>query len=873
LGQLTPMMQQYQSLKKQYSDCILFFRLGDFYEMFGEDAQKAARLLDIALTSRNKGGGKETPMAGVPAHSASSYIAKLIDADHKVAICEQIEDAEESNGLVDRDVIRVITPGTVIEDEILPDEKNNYLVSLSKVNHKYGFAYIDISTGEFLATEVGKKATIIDEIDRLDPSEIIIPEEVNKNFSWIDKFKEKKLQISACTKIKADRAADILADYFSRKDARYSPAIKNLSAARVAAAQIISYIEKTQKKSLKHIKKLSSYFVEDYMVLDANTRRNLELCQTIRENRKKGSLLSILDKTSTSMGSRKLRKWINQPLLQADKINKRLSAVEELNDNFVSRNKLQEILQDIYDLERLLSKISYQSINPRDMAALRNSLFLLPDLKEELKGFNSNLLQKIKNNIDIIPELSQTLEEAIVDDPPHSPKEGGLIKEGYNEELDELRDKCQAARDWIANLQATEKERTGISSLKVGFNKVFGYYIEVTKANLDKVPDNYERKQTLSNSERYIIPELKEKESIVLGAEEQINDLEYELFCQVRELCQQNIERIKVSANNVATLDVLAALSQVALENDYCKPEIHNGNEIAITAGRHPVVENMVNINFVPNHTKLDLSENRFLIITGPNMSGKSTYMRQVALITLMAQIGSFVPASSARIGLADRIFTRVGASDDLSTGQSTFMVEMNEVSNIVNNATSKSLIILDEIGRGTSTYDGMSLAWAVSKYINNPRKIGARSLFATHYHELTELANRIDGIKNLHVLVTEEDDEVRFLYQIEPGSANQSYGIEVGKLAGLPEDILQEAKEILQRLESSNGKPALRTKKFSQKLDAKEPNPNQLNFFSLTDKEKEIIAELKELQVNNITPIKALEILYNFKQTIQGDE
>ena len=872
MGNLTPMMQQYQSLKKQYSDSILFFRLGDFYEMFGEDAREAARILDIALTSRNKGGGNKTPMAGVPAHSASSYIAKLIESDYRVAICEQIEDAEESSGLVDRDVIRVITPGTVIEDEILPERENNYLAALSRLENRYGFAYIDISTGEFAATEVNKIDTIIDEIDRLQPSELILSEKVRQSSTWENYRENNDFQITPGAEIELQQAGQILEDFFENEDGEgYSSRIQNLSAAQTSAAEIINYIKQTQKKTFSHIKKLESYFVEDYMVLDASTRRNLELCQTIREQRKKGSLLSILDKTTTSMGSRRLKKWINQPLLQPEQINKRLAAVAELNSNFVRRNKIQEVLKDIYDLERLLSKISYQSINPRDMAALRNSLFLIPELKDRLKDFDSRYLADIHEDLDEMPELTAILSEALVEDPPHSSTEGGLIKEGFNQELDELRGECKAARDWIASLQASERKRTGISSLKVGFNKVFGYYIEVTKANLDKVPEDYERKQTLSNSERYIVPELKEKESIVLGAEEKINELEYDIFCSLREKCQDNISRIKQTAGSLADLDVLASLSQISLENDYCRPEIHSGDEISITAGRHPVVETMVDINFVPNHTRLDLSENRFLIITGPNMSGKSTYMRQVALITLMAQIGSFVPAASASIGLTDRIFTRVGASDDLSTGQSTFMVEMNEVSNIVHNATSRSLIILDEIGRGTSTYDGMSLAWAVSKYINNPKKIGARTLFATHYHEMTELANRIEGIKNLNVLVAEEDEEVRFLYQIEPGSARQSYGIEVGKLAGLPDEIIEEAGNILTRLESSNGNPAVRTKKFSKKLE--QQNPDQLNFFSLTDKEKEVISELKELDLNNITPIKALETLYDFKQTLLGDE
>ncbi len=876
--ELTPMMKQYKSLKSQYDDCILFFRLGDFYEVFEEDARIAARLLDIALTSRNKGSDQEVPMAGVPADSASSYIATLIENGHKVAICEQMEDASETSGIVDRDVIRVITPGTVIEDEMLPDSKNNYLASVRKSGERIGFSYLDISTGEFAVTEVDDISTACDEIDRLEPSELIIPDDIKENKSWRELERSRDLKYADMRGFSRPEAGKYLLDFFSVNSLQ-SFGCEDLQTGLQAAAEILFYVRETQKQTLDHINSLNPYYVHDYMVLDAATRRNLELTETIREKKKSGSLMSILDETVTSMGSRLLRKWINQPLLDVDVIEQRHEAVEELKDDFVNARRLQNLLKEVYDLERLQSKISYDSINPRDMGALRSSLQLLPEIEEILSEFKASYLDRMMNKIERMEGLRKKLEQALVDEPPHSPREGGLIKKGYSEELDELRENRREARDWIAELQPKERERTGINSLKVGFNKVFGYYIEVTNPNLDKVPEDYTRKQTLSNSERYIIPELKEKEAAVLGAEEKINDLEYELFCQLRELARENLDDIKTTARQLAKLDVLLSFSQIALEKNYCRPQIDDESLISITGGRHPVVEELVDVDFVPNHTTLDRDKNRFLIITGPNMSGKSTYLRQVALIALLAQIGSFVPADAARIGLVDRIFTRVGASDDLSTGQSTFMVEMNEVSNIVHNATKDSLIILDEVGRGTSTYDGLSIAWAVSKYINDDETIGARTLFATHYHELTELARNEEGVKNLNVVVEEKDDEIEFLYQIEPGSARESYGIEVARLAGLPEEIIKEAENMLTKLEKKQQYSAFSLGSFAvgDNTENNDEKADQLQFFSVDAEDDgenygEIVEKIESVEINKITPLEALELLHNIKQEISGN-
>ncbi|HKL74496.1 MAG TPA: DNA mismatch repair protein MutS [Halanaerobiales bacterium] len=869
MAELTPMMKQYKKLKKKYPDAILFFRLGDFYEMFFDDAKIAARTLDLALTSRNKGGGEKAPMAGIPAKSSENYIADLIETGHKVAICEQMEDPSESSGIVERDVIRVITPGTVIENELLEAKENNYLASIIVQEKKYGFSYIDISTGEFNLTEFNSIQKIWDEIDRIQPKEMIIDETLKE----MDQYKRLKKDIDFLVNSKKNlnykRAYNILTDHFE-VNSLSGFGCEDLNIATIAAGEILTFLEETQKKILAHINRLNTYHLNQYMVLDSATRRNLELSTTIRQNKKAGSLLDIIDKTITSMGGRLIKKWVNQPLINKEKINNRLDAIEELKNNYMKLEKIINDLEGIYDLERILSKITYGSANARDLDSLRFSLTKLPQLKEDISDLSSSLFKKYQNEFDVLTDISKLLSSSIVEDPPVSLSEGGLIKKGYNEELDELRETRGEGKDWIAELQKKERKRTGISSLKVGFNKVFGYYIEVTNANLDKVPEDYERKQTLSNSERYIIPKLKEKEALVLGTEEKINDLEYDLFVEIRDQVGENINRIKKTASIISKIDVISSLAYIAVENNYNRPELKDNDVINIKNGRHPVVENMLDDVFVPNDSYLDKDENRFNIITGPNMSGKSTYMRQVALIVLMAQIGSFVPADNAEIGIVDRIFTRVGASDDLTTGQSTFMVEMNEVSNIVNNATEDSLIILDEVGRGTSTYDGVSIAWAVSKFINDPDRIGARTLFATHYHELTSLEEEFSGIKNSNVLVEEDEEGVHFLHKIVPGRANQSYGIEVARLAGLPKEIILNAENILMSLEKDNELENLKQEKRKEKSKKNQKEKKQMALFRSNDP---IISKLEEKDVLDMTPMEAMNFIYELKKELKERE
>lgn len=893
MAKLTPMMQQYKNIKQQYPDAILFFRMGDFYEMFNGDAETASKVLDIALTSRKKGEGEKTPMAGVPAHSAESYIATLINNDFKVAICEQLEDPDEAKGLVKRDVIRVITPGTVIENEILDAKKNNYLAAIVNHKNKMGFSYVDISTGEFYVTEfsIEMKDKIWDEIDRIQPSEVLINQDLKETDQYKNLLRQYNFVQNDLRKISYDRAYTELTEHFCTQSLA-GFGCEELNAGILAAGEVLTFLQNTQKRALAHINKINSYNLKQYMVLDSVSRRNLELTSTIRNNQESGSLLSIIDRTITSMGGRLIKKWINQPLITKKDIELRLEAVKELVNNYLHLQKLREDLDGIYDLERILGKITYESANARDLAALKTSLQKLPALAEDLKNLNSKLFSTLKDNFDPLADLTELLTESIVEEPPVSVREGGLIKKGYSQELDSLRDDCKQGKDWITNLQQKERERAGINSLKVGFNKVFGYYIEVTNANLDKVPDNYNRKQTLTNSERYIIPELKEKEAQVLGAEEKINELEYKLFVEVRDKIGKNIDRIKKTAGIISKIDVLLSLGLVAIENNYNCPQIEEGKSIEIKGGRHPVVEEMLPGDFIPNDTSLNKEENRFIIITGPNMSGKSTYMRQVALVVLMAQMGSFVPAAEANIGIVDRIFTRVGASDDLTTGQSTFMVEMNEVANIVNNATDKSLVILDEVGRGTSTYDGVSIAWAVSKYINNSDKIGARTLFATHYHELTRLEEEFSGIKNYNVLVEEDEDGVHFLHKIVPGKANQSYGIEVARLAGLPQQIIINAQQILQHLED-NGAGEIEAFDVGDKDNIKsediigtdinnaaatgednsEINESPTQQLPLFQTENPVIRKLKKKDLLNLTPMEAMNFLYQLQQELKEKE
>lgn len=873
MSQLTPMMEQYLKIKEKYKDAILFFRLGDFYEMFFEDAKIAARVLDIALTARNKGGGEKAPMAGVPYHSADSYIAKLIEQGFKVAICEQLEDPAEANGLVERDVIRVITPGTIIDSDILQDKENNYLAAIVIFQEMIGFSYIDISTGEFYVTELSLNNfdKLWDELDRIQPRELIRDDLLlnKKDFQYF--CERNKVLLNELKGINLKGAEELLLDHFQINSLSIY-GLEESPAALIAAGEVLSFVQETQKKTLKHINRLSFYNLNDYMLLDTATRRNLELTTSIQDNRKKGSLLAVLDKTLTSMGGRLLKKWINQPLIKKDLIEERLNAIEELKGNFLLLQAIRNNIDGIYDLERILSRITYGSANARDLTALSYSLEKLPALKNNLLLLSADFFSRLNRDFDTLEDIADLLAKAIVDEPPVSIREGGLIRDGYNEELDRLRAIMRNGRQWISNLQASERERTGINSLKVGYNKVFGYYIEVTRANLDKVPEDYTRKQTLANSERYITPALKEMENQILSAEERVNDLEYELFLEIRAFIEKNIERIRKIANIVALIDVISSLTLAAVENNYTKPLISEEIVIEIKEGRHPVVEKVVKEKFVPNDTYLDQDYHRFLIITGPNMSGKSTYMRQVALIVLMAQIGSFVPASFAKIGLVDRIFTRIGASDSLSTGQSTFMVEMNEVANILNNASSRSLIILDEVGRGTSTYDGLSIAWAVSEYINNPGKIGARSLFATHYHELTRLEESFAGIKNFNVLVEESEAGIHFLHKIVPGKANESYGIEVAKLAGLPEEVIDKANGILKELESNN-KELLIAEEGNQDLDKqnqkKDNSRGQMALFEERNnrRQEEILEKLINKNLFNLTPIEAMNFLYQLQE------
>lgn len=880
------MMKQYLEIKKEYADTILFFRMGDFYEMFFKDAEIAARVLDLALTARNKGGGEKAPMAGVPHHSADSYIAKLINQGFKVAICEQLEDPAEASGIVERDVIRVITPGTVIESQILNEKDNNYLAAIISSTEMIGFSYIDISTGEFYVTEIDKKLKekLWDEIDRIQPREIIIDDKIKNNITFQQLCERNQILTNKFSLKNSKKAKEVLYEHFQIQSLASFGLVEN-KAAILAAGEILSFIKNTQKRTLDHINRINNYSLNDFMMIDSTTRRNLELTSTIRDKKKKGSLLDVLDKTTTSMGGRLIKKWINQPLISKELIDKRLDGIEELIDNFILLQAVRSNIDGIYDLERILSRITYGSANARDLNALSYSLNKLPSLLESILLLKSPYFLKFQEEMDTLEDLAELLNLAIIDDPPVSLKDGGLIKDGYSSELDELRDIMKNGRKWISNLQKSERKRTDISSLKVGFNKVFGYYIEVTKANLDKVPEDYTRKQTLSNSERYITPDLKEKEGMILSAEEKINGLEYELFVEIRDRIGENIERIRKTANVVATIDVVTSLALVAVENNYIKPEIDNSMLIDIKDGRHPVVEKMVDGNFVPNDTVLEGKNQRFIIITGPNMSGKSTYMRQVALIVLLAQIGSFVPAASAKIGLVDRIFTRVGASDDLTTGQSTFMVEMNEVANILNNASNKSLVILDEVGRGTSTYDGLSIAWAVSEYINDQDKIGARSLFATHYHELTKLEETIQGIKNFNVLVEEDDNGVHFLHKIVPGKANESYGIEVAKLAGLPAELIKNSSMILKELEAANNNTSLISGNTNNTInDNKEDdiskndydsinqniseiNNNSKEQLQLFEKKDRVIEKLLNKNLLNLTPIDAMNFLYDLQE------
>ena len=803
---LTPMMRQYLEIKAQYPDAILFFRLGDFYEMFLDDAVKASRILDIALTSRNKNAdGEDVPLCGIPYHSCAPYLAKLIEAGEKVAICEQVEDPRAAKGIVRREVVKVITPGLVAETANLSPKENNYLLSLAVLGGKWGVASLDISTGEFRMTETAGRESALAEVECLAPRELLVPEE------WRDRAELRDLaardDARTVTHI-ADWVYD--ADYLGRQLSTFfgisSPEALGCAgypAGLMAVAAVLHYLQETQKGTVRHLTGITPYSSAEFLVMDESTRRNLELTATLGEGRRKGSLLGLMDRTVTAMGGRKLRQWISYPLVSVTAIRERLDAVQELLGSGELRRGASVLLDGVYDLERLNGRISLASASAKDLASLRESLLRLPAVREILVQAGTPLLRKLRDEIDPLEEMAELISRGIVENPPFVLREGGIIAEGYNAELDELRAISREGKGFIARLEAKERGRTGISSLKIRYNRVFGYYIEVTKANLSGIPEDYIRKQTLANAERFITPELKEYEEKVLGAEERIAELEYALFQEIRERVAGEGERISRTADRLATLDVLISLAELAHDKGYCRPEVDDGDRISIVEGRHPVVESLnLGERFVPNDTELDGSDNQLLIITGPNMAGKSTYMRQVALITLMAQIGSFVPAAEARIGIVDRIFTRVGASDNLSRGQSTFMVEMMETAHILRNATPQSLVILDEIGRGTSTFDGVSIAWAVAEYLHDTPACTPRTLFATHYHELTDLAVTRPRVKNFTVAVKEWNDQIIFLRKIVSGGASHSYGIQVARLAGLPRDVIDRAREILRNLE-----------------------------------------------------------------------
>ncbi len=882
MSKLTPMMKQYTKIKANHKDSILFFRLGDFYEMFFDDAILASKELEIALTSRNCGKKEKAPMCGIPCHSANSYISKLVKRGYKVAICEQVQDPSEAKGIVKREVIRIVTPGTITDINTLDEKNNNYLCCIYLDSQGVGISYVDITTGDMYTTQMiynknNNYKSIIDELAKILPTEIISNKYIYNQEALLKGISTQfNIDINCYSEWAFDEenARNRIKEQFNIATLE-GYGIENKKYCIKSTGALVEYLFETQKMVLKHLNTISNYSVSNYMILDINTRRNLELIETIRDKVKKGSLLWLLDKTCTAMGGRLLKKWIEEPLKKIKNINWRLNIVEYFVDNFQTTDEVKKLLSDVYDIERLLSKISYGNCNGRDLIALKKSIRIIPDLKKVLHNIKIRELKNLASEMDDLNDIYSLIDRSIVDDPPVSIMEGGIIKNDYNNELKELKQVTDKGKKWITNLQKQERKKTGIKSLKVGFNKVFGYYIEVTKANLDLVPDNYNRKQTLANSERYITPELKEVENNILGAEEKSTKLEYEIFTQIRNKIKRNVKRIQACAKKISIIDVLTSLAKVAYKNNYVKPKLNKDKRINIKNGRHPVVENMQNNKlFVPNDTILDNSNNRLAIITGPNMAGKSTYMRQVALISIMAQIGSFVSADSADMCIVDRIFTRVGATDDLSQGQSTFMVEMSEVANILNNSTENSLLILDEIGRGTSTYDGLSIAWSVIEYIANRNIIGAKTLFATHYHELTELEGKIDGVKNYNILVKEQGDDIIFLRKISRGGADKSYGIEVAKLAGVPNEVIKRAKVILEKIEErniDNNTVAITCEEDGQNKNYNKENVKQLDFFNI--KEKEIINNIKQINMMKTTPLDAINILYELVEKVKDLE
>ena len=881
MAELTPMMKQYMETKSQYQDCILFYRLGDFYEMFFEDALTASRELEITLTGKNCGQEEKAPMCGVPYHAVEGYLNRLVAKGYKVAICEQVEDPKTTKGIVKREVVCIVTPGTNLDTQALDETKNNYIMCIVYIADRYGVSVADISTGDYFVTEIPDSAKLLDEIYRFSPSEIICNEAFYMSGVDMDGMKD-RLGITIYSLeswyFDDEVCRKKLLEHFEVSSFA-GLGLADYDCGIISAGALLQYLLETQKNSLSNLTHITPYAAGKFMMIDSSTRRNLELCETLREKQKRGSLLWVLDKTKTAMGARTLRKYVEQPLIDKTEIIRRLDAVQELKEQAISREEIREYLSPVYDLERLITKIAYGSANPRDLTAFRSSLEMLPALLYILQEMKAELLKDLAVDLDPLEDLCILVKKAIREDPPIAMKEGNIINDGYNEEVDKLRRAKSDGKDWLAKLENDEREKTGIKNLKIKYNKVFGYYLEVTNSYKEMVPEYYTRKQTLANAERYITPELKELEDMILGAEDKLYALEYELYSEVRDLIASQIERIQKTAKAVAALDAFASLALVAERNNYVRPKINEKGVIDIKEGRHPVVERMIpNEMFISNDTYLDDKKHRISIITGPNMAGKSTYMRQTALIALMAQIGSFVPAKSANIGLSDRIFTRVGASDDLASGQSTFMVEMTEVANILRNATSKSLLILDEIGRGTSTFDGLSIAWAVIEYISDSRLLGAKTLFATHYHELTELEGKIDNVNNYCIAVKEKGDDIVFLRKIVKGGADKSYGIQVAKLAGVPELVIGRAKEIVEELSDEDITARVSEIASKERVVKKKPKVKkyddvdiaQMSLFD-TVKDDDVLEELKNLDVGNMTPIDALNTIYRLQNKLKN--
>lgn len=873
---MSPMMQEYCKTKEKYKDCVLFYRLGDFYEMFFDDALLVSKELELTLTGKDCGLEERAPMCGIPFHASEVYIKRLIEKGHKVAICEQVEDPKKAKGLVKREVIRVVTPGTTLDATSLDESKNNYLMSIVSLEDHFGCAIADITTGDCFLTEVDRPQKLLDEINKFVPAEIICNDAFFMSGVDTEDLKERlRICIFPLDNWYFDDSLCqcTLKEHF-HVNTLEGLGLQDYDSGVIAAGALFQYLNETQKTALSHMATIHPYTADKFMLIDSSTRRNLELVETLREKQKRGSLLWVLDKTKTAMGARTLRGYVEQPLIDAQEINRRLAAVEELTQKPMLREEIREYLNPIYDLERLVSRISYQSANPRDMVSFASSLEMLPFIRQILKDFEAPVLKQIYEDMDPLEDVTDLIKRAIVEDPPLAQKDGGIIREGFNADVDKYRRSRTDGKKWLAELEAREKERTGIKNLKIKYNRVFGYSLEVTNSFKDQVPDNYVRKQTLANAERYITQELKDLEDLILGAEDRLYALEYELFADVREKVGQEVVRIQKTAKAVAALDVFASLALVAERNNFVKPKINENGVLDIKGGRHPVVEQMIeNDMFIANDTYLDNQKKRVSVITGPNMAGKSTYMRQTALIVLMAQIGSFVPAEKANIGIVDRIFTRVGASDDLASGQSTFMVEMTEVANILRNATAKSLLILDEIGRGTSTFDGLAIAWAVIEHISNTKLCGAKTLFATHYHELTELEGKIPGVNNYCIAVKEKGDDIVFLRKIVKGGADKSYGIQVAKLAGVPDSVISRAKELVEELSDADITAAVKdltAPKKKQKIMYDQVDMAQMSLFD-TVQDNDIVDEIRDLDMTHLTPMEAMNILYNLQNKIKN--